>query len=534
MSTEIPIPGAAIPGLQGRRASYRGANCMLAIAEANRALSALRVRKALDIYTCVLEANNGHIVAFLNRSLCYLLLGYPTLAVADAHRAVLAINHTMNSSTDTLDARTHLYNMWLFVREADPELDSWTTGPNQYAGAGRFPFLNVPLASLTIEPEPERGPESCIVDEATPIKRTSTHLLRNVWLKAYYRLAVALWQCGGGAWQSAVDQIDIVRDMNDISRDDISCFRKLWERIDTDASDIITEEAFIHSFLKHRGLEPIPPGSCIRSLIRSRFTKAKREAFPWDRDSLVWVDTHSPIPLDLSMLTESSPVEFFFKIGNGPGASARLALRAKRGIYGNQCLLREDSAFRAVLPRPAVFNYYAEDSGIEELGNITRNLDATESCHYIDWSYDTSVRLPYEAVRLRHAGRSESDGIEAVFNMNYDGWILETIRMKIDGTMRVRKLPEDDPPRADGNPMDIRHYHMNKYLDPMWTFTYGEYSHERPSMGAIQPLIHAITPAARVYTGGVPSVANVKVINLGTSIEVVSQGRIMPGEVLVG
>jgi hypothetical protein len=52
---------------------------------ANYYLSNNKPKDALELYTKILgEISPGHPVAFLNRSLCYLLLDFPSLAVIDA------------------------------------------------------------------------------------------------------------------------------------------------------------------------------------------------------------------------------------------------------------------------------------------------------------------------------------------------------------------------------------------------------------------------------------------------------------------
>jgi hypothetical protein len=53
--------------------------------EANDLLSRGQFSEALDIYSQVLfDDPPGHLVALLNRSLCYLLLDHPSLAAIDA------------------------------------------------------------------------------------------------------------------------------------------------------------------------------------------------------------------------------------------------------------------------------------------------------------------------------------------------------------------------------------------------------------------------------------------------------------------
>jgi len=63
------------------------------LAQATDHLIAGRPSRAHEISTNVLaNSSPGHPCAFLDRSLCYLLLDYPSLAVTDAYRALLAAN----------------------------------------------------------------------------------------------------------------------------------------------------------------------------------------------------------------------------------------------------------------------------------------------------------------------------------------------------------------------------------------------------------------------------------------------------------
>jgi hypothetical protein len=103
-----------------------------ALAKANRSLAALQLRQALEGYTEILTASPGHPVAFLNRSLCYLVLGFPHLAVYDAHRAFLAASAIQSRHADEINGRANLYNLHLFSQEADPVEEPWTVEPTCY------------------------------------------------------------------------------------------------------------------------------------------------------------------------------------------------------------------------------------------------------------------------------------------------------------------------------------------------------------------------------------------------------------------
>ena len=64
----------------------------------NKALAARRPKEAHDHYTKILySVCPGHICAFMNRCLAYLLMGYPELAVTDAYRATQMCHELRNS-----------------------------------------------------------------------------------------------------------------------------------------------------------------------------------------------------------------------------------------------------------------------------------------------------------------------------------------------------------------------------------------------------------------------------------------------------
>ena len=114
------------------KVTFNASQTTRAIAVANRDLSLLHLQSALKQYTKILETSPGHPVAFLNRCLCYLILGFPNLAVFDAHRALLAVEAINRKNPDDINGRSNLYNLHLYTQEADEDEDSWKTEPSCY------------------------------------------------------------------------------------------------------------------------------------------------------------------------------------------------------------------------------------------------------------------------------------------------------------------------------------------------------------------------------------------------------------------
>lgn len=103
-----------------------------AVATANRELAQLASQQALQMYTEALKLYPGHPVAFVNRSLCYLVLGYPHLAVTDAHRALLAAKAIKSELPDDFNGRNNLYSLHLYTGNADSAIDVWKEEPGCY------------------------------------------------------------------------------------------------------------------------------------------------------------------------------------------------------------------------------------------------------------------------------------------------------------------------------------------------------------------------------------------------------------------
>lgn len=181
--------------------------------DANRALSRGQPEAAIELYTQVLyDLSPGHVCAFLNRSLCYVWMGYYELAAADAYRAALATHGMRSTEFKYLDSR--LIDQQRYLRaEAHcvNTKESWTSEQGRYIGQG---WADSPLASLVINDGPDAN-KLALSEEAKkkmnlrkfqPNQRQE--LCSALEIRAIYRLASALYLCGGGARANALGLID--------------------------------------------------------------------------------------------------------------------------------------------------------------------------------------------------------------------------------------------------------------------------------------------------------------------------------------
>lgn len=259
------------------------------IALANSFLSAFKPVAALEEYTKVLtNVAPGHPCAFLNRSLCYLLLDYPALAVVDAHRALYAA-FWANTGEVGNDLSRYIV---IFGRETEETLQclgSWNRVPTCWPGYE----LNPALLHPKLRKQPGSGrvfskhenltgrdheQSWLFVDLASlAIRRRETNSksrpvlegwIHDIVLKAYYRLALALWMCGGGALRSALDVLCEAREQPFCNGEDENHFLAM--------GNCILEEM--------ESMYATQPNASV--LFDSRYTRIRRAAYPWDTYSL--------------------------------------------------------------------------------------------------------------------------------------------------------------------------------------------------------------------------------------------------------
>ena len=210
---------------------------------ANTALANHNPEEALTLYTKILcEVSPGHVCAFLNRSLCYLHLGHYELAAADAYRAALASYYMRDDKQYTSNAR--LFAQQSYLRAEGTQVNKkevWTQSPHRYIGVG---WAESPLAGIVVNEEPDISKFD--LDPAHVKKMNMKTFLLNkredicaaLEVRAIYRLAGALYLCGGGARHDALGLIDDAVMSLDILQWELLFLRDLGDEI---MADIVKE-----------------------------------------------------------------------------------------------------------------------------------------------------------------------------------------------------------------------------------------------------------------------------------------------------
>ncbi|OCL08289.1 hypothetical protein AOQ84DRAFT_407199 [Glonium stellatum] len=317
------------------------------IARANSHLSEFKPKAALELYTQVLtKTSPGHPCAFLNRSLCYLVLGFPSLAVTDAYRALLAAHWARHAKPSNAQAR-QLFLFGKFTENADELEHAWIVEPSCYVGVGLFSWLSKDLASLAVGPKNRSKKKKPI----TSLGKTLVSIAHDVMIKAYYRLALALWKCGGGALKSALDVLNDAQSLRFCTLEDIEQLKELGNRILRDIENVIKEEDLIRQFcVMTQGMKEDKDTLNffeeygIRGLLKTRFTKIKRELYPWDTYSLTGENLHQVLAELNEMVNKQAPG---CRIGvvREAGKSAQLSLYAKEHFLGPATVFSETSCF---------------------------------------------------------------------------------------------------------------------------------------------------------------------------------------------
>jgi hypothetical protein len=240
---------------------------------ANSFLSQGQHIEALEIYTEILTLHYPeHPHALLNRSLAYIVLSYPELAAADAFRAAVLATHIGEEGWPPReDIREYLDIVYTAKKRGLP----WAIGlMSQLDGRG----MDVSPCSISLEICPDnRDMVSCY------------EFWDEVECKAKYRLALALWKCGGGAMADALNIIDsylgVCRMDKAWSRD----FRELGDMIMVDVAELIhkedpLKESLLKSGVLNRGLDgdDVFDMRGIRGLMKAGIAMVKREVYPWN------------------------------------------------------------------------------------------------------------------------------------------------------------------------------------------------------------------------------------------------------------
>ncbi|KAK7542371.1 uncharacterized protein J3D65DRAFT_655722 [Phyllosticta citribraziliensis] len=244
---------------------------------ANIDLAQGRVWDAYEGYTEVLESETpGHPYAFLNRALCLIILGHPALATFDCWRAIAGGKWAECNVKDHLGLCIRTYVTMYMKAKNDGE--TWTTGcANGEVLKAEGRWLAHPLASFAVRTAPKLKPQMTDFPHA-----------RYVILCGYYRLAYALFKCGGGALQSALNMINLATESHcqtDVQR---VWFLPLQNHILEHIQGIFKEEDGYMLELHNKGLielprdRPMMEDNLMRGLMKSTFTTIPREQYPWD------------------------------------------------------------------------------------------------------------------------------------------------------------------------------------------------------------------------------------------------------------
>jgi len=358
------------------------------IAHANGDLIQNQPQSALTTYTDVLNYHEPHHpVAFLNRSLCYLLLDYPHLAVMDAYRALFCVKHINTLYEDDPHGRM-LLNMALTQELLEENEGEISEEPHCYAGRGIYDWLNVPLARVTIASHIWRDDNNKIRTE----RATRLEMITDIVAKAYYRIAVGLWKCGGGALKSANDVICLaLSDDACTQRGGDMQFSKLQNLILEKMEKAMTNEAEVKiSLIQTRELKNDPQSlaqydeSGVRALFASGFTKVPKELYPWDKSSMTW-DNHQNVLAKMNeTLQHKTNGLCKFEIKKDPDRPPQLVLIAGCDIPLDEEIFHEKELAPAATPA-------WEKRGDNDCGfcgsmlNVTHDLYVKSMKQAVEW-----------------------------------------------------------------------------------------------------------------------------------------------------
>ncbi|KAF2199807.1 hypothetical protein GQ43DRAFT_473283 [Delitschia confertaspora ATCC 74209] len=328
-----------------------------ALVVANRELSANNPQAALELYTGVLSDPDSpsHSAAFLNRALCYIQLGFPHLAVTDAYRALICAEWVIRAGSQDPHSQ-QLLNLANYTRGADSSVERWIVQPTCFIGSAAFTFLEEPLASIAVKPT-ERVDLENPDDEDNHSRALILHMALDVMLKAYYRIALALRKCGGGAWKDANEVLCAAMSRTECSESDIGQFKDLQNAILQDIQDETeAEDEMMVYLIENEGLSDDPETKTkykeegIRGLLKSGYTKVPRELYPWDNFSMNWENCQA-ILLDLDEGVEQITNGFCtLKVKDDASKAPQLTLYARRHIRDSDQMFAEKGAAHVVIP----------------------------------------------------------------------------------------------------------------------------------------------------------------------------------------
>ncbi|KAF2084246.1 hypothetical protein K490DRAFT_69028 [Saccharata proteae CBS 121410] len=309
---------------------------------ANAVLAAGSPGAALDLYTELLKAGHaGHPYAFLNRSLCYLLLDYPSLAAADAYRAMIAGQVAQDRAAMNPQG-LKIFSYGTLVNNARKRGENWSKPDTSFAGgkATKGTFLRMKLADL-----------GCC-DRATKGRSVTIGYSKDVILRGHFRLALALFKCGGGALRSALDILNDAEKLPFCTDEDTYQFDALGNHILESIEEEFLLEKDDTNTMRRSGLLPAKRYSSeleayqmrnLRGLLQTRYTKIKRELYPWDTHSLRDLKDRKNLHSINKWVQEQAP-GCSVRASNTEGKVPKLSLHADRN-FDPGIIYEETSAF---------------------------------------------------------------------------------------------------------------------------------------------------------------------------------------------
>lgn len=220
-----------MPLQQSHRISLHRDSAEELMIRGNKHLSNGSAEEAIKSYSKILyKISPGHVPAFLNRSLAYLSLQFPELAVTDLYRAGISIQG-MRANSSTGNERGQAACYYLRAERLDSDSGAeWTSAQRRFIGPG---WAASPLASIVLSDVPEVG--MAIFSHAAKSK-----VCNALELRAVYRLCGALYMCGEGARLETLGLIDdALRKYKSMEPWEKDCFKVLGNEI---MSEIVAEK----------------------------------------------------------------------------------------------------------------------------------------------------------------------------------------------------------------------------------------------------------------------------------------------------
>ena len=255
---------------------------------ANALLSKGESRQAIELYTEVLyNRARGHIVAFLNRSMAYILERRPELAVTDAYRAVQATHMFRNYTSRKRHSKDLEIKRYLRAESSRVLYKyDWTKGNRRFIPFTDTAWTKRPLASLVMNMDEE----DCPVwgDDGITLEAMCLRLE----VRAVYRLCGALYNCTGGALQDAVGIISDYLPKPSIFAPERRCFNQLGTDILNRVTHVIEgfrkdgEETHDEHRLLMRSSAPRALRTKPESMLKTRVTSSPAIQY--------WADPYEP------------------------------------------------------------------------------------------------------------------------------------------------------------------------------------------------------------------------------------------------